>query len=199
MRIGVLALQGDFEAHARVYRELGVDVVEIRLVDQLELIDALVMPGGESTTLLKLMEYEAWFDALPAFVAAGKSIFATCAGAILSAREVLDPPQRSLGLLDATVRRNGFGRQIDSFETELDVSGESTPVKAVFIRAPRFVDLSPEVEVLARFDGEPVLVRQGNVLAATFHPELTDDSRIHRRLLMMVEQQTSRTSSALAG
>lgn len=199
LQVGVLALQGDFDAHAAVYRELGVDVVEIRRVAELDSMDALVMPGGESSTLLKLMEHEDWFGALPAFVAAGKSILATCAGAILIAREVQDPPQRSLGLIDATVRRNGFGRQIDSFETDLDVSGESTPVRAVFIRAPRFVELSPEVEVLARYDGEPVLVRQGNVLAATFHPELTDDSRIHRQLLKLAEQQTSRTSSALAG
>lgn len=187
-RIGVLALQGDFEAHVSAYTALGVETIEVRRVDALAGIDGLVLPGGESTTLLKLMEDEPWFDALREFHEAGKALFATCAGAILLAREVLDPEQRSVGLLDVTIRRNGFGRQIDSFETDLDVRGEAEPAKAVFIRAPRLVELGPRVEVLARLRDEPVLVRQGNVMAATFHPELTSDRRLHRRFLEMAAQ-----------
>ena len=196
-RIGVLALQGDFEAHAASYAVLGIDTVEVRRVATLHEIDGLVLPGGESTTLLKLMEDEPWFPALGEFHDAGKAIFATCAGAILLAREVLDPEQRSVGLLDVTIRRNGFGRQIDSFETDLVVAGEERPVPAVFIRAPRFLSIGPNVEVLARLDGEPVLIKQGNVLAATFHPELTQDRRLHRRFLELAQhQQDPETRSA---
>ena len=188
-RIGVLALQGDFEAHARAYGELGVDAVEVRRVDQLRRIDGLVLPGGESTTVLKLMEDEPWFPALREFHDAGRAFFATCAGVILLAREVTPFGQRSIGLLDATIRRNAFGRQIDSFETDLEVRGEDGPMKAVFIRAPRFVATDPHVEVLAHLEDEPVLVRQGNILAATFHPELTDDRRLHRRFLELAARQ----------
>ncbi|MEE8412311.1 MAG: pyridoxal 5'-phosphate synthase glutaminase subunit PdxT [Acidobacteriota bacterium] len=188
-RIGVLALQGDFEAHIRAYTALGVDAIEVRRVAQLQHIDGLVMPGGESTTLLKLMEDEPWFDALREFHDDGKAFFATCAGAILLARKVVGSAQRSIGLLDATIQRNAFGRQIDSFETDLEVRGEDGPVKAVFIRAPRFLATDPHVEVLARLGDEPVLVRQGNVMAATFHPELTDDRRLHRRFLELAARR----------
>lgn len=202
-RIGVLALQGDFEAHANVYRTLGVDVVEVRRVAQLEALDGLVLPGGESTTLLKLMEDEPWFDALREFHDNGKALFATCAGTILLAREVAGSEQRSLGLLDVTIRRNAFGRQIDSFETNLEVAGEDGPLKAVFIRAPRFEATAPHVEVLATLGEEPVLVRQDTILAATFHPELTDDHRLHRRFLEMAARQdrpvTARATGAIAG
>ncbi len=202
-RIGVLALQGDFEAHSEAYAALGVRTVEVRRSDRLRDIDGLVMPGGESTTLLKLMEDEPWFEALREFHEAGKALFATCAGVILLAREVVDPRQRSIGLLDAKVQRNAFGRQIDSFETELEVEGEVSPLHAVFIRAPRFLTTGPHVEVLARLEQEPVLVRQGNVLAATFHPELTDDRRLHRRFLEMAARQeptvTKRVAGATAG
>jgi len=202
-RIGVLALQGDFGAHARAYKALGVDAVEVRRMAQLLDIDALVLPGGESTTLLKLMEDEPWFDALREFHDAGKAFFATCAGVILLAREVVPAGQRSIGLLDATIQRNGFGRQIDSFETDLEVRGEDDPMRAVFIRAPRFAATDPHVEVLARLDAEPVLVRQGNILAATFHPELTDDRRLHRRFLALAARQeppvTERATGVAAG
>jgi 5'-phosphate synthase pdxT subunit len=199
-RLGVLALQGGFEAHVRGYADLGVEAVEVRRVAELSELDGLVLPGGESTTLLKLMRYEPWFDAFRGFHDAGKAIFGTCAGAILLAREVLDPVQDSVGLLDATIRRNGFGRQIDSFETDLEVEGEERPVRAVFIRAPRFSALGPAVEVLARFDDEPVLVREGNVMAATFHPELTDDRCLHRRFLTMANNPLRlRAPRAIAG
>ena len=188
-RIGVLALQGDFEAHASTYRVLGVEAVEVRRLAGLQAIDGLVLPGGESTTLLKLMEDEPWFEALREFRDAGKALFATCAGAILIAREVVGPAQRSIGLLDATIQRNAYGRQIDSFEADLEVLGEEKAFRAVFIRAPRFLAVEAHVEVLARLGDEPVLVRQGNVMAATFHPELTNDRRLHRRFLELAANQ----------
>lgn len=198
-RIGVLALQGDFEAHARAYAALGVEAVEVRRVAGLRDIDGLVLPGGESTTLLKLMEDEPWFEALREFYEAGKALFATCAGVILLAREVVPAGQRSIGLLDAKVQRNAFGRQIDSFETDMIVRGEDGPLRAVFIRAPRFVATDPHVEVLARLEDEPVLVRQGNIMAATFHPELTDDVRLHRRFLDMAARRELPVMQRAAG
>lgn len=186
-RIGVLALQGDFGAHRAAFADLGVDVAEVRRVAALEQLDGLVIPGGESTTLLNLMADEPWFEALRAFHGAGGSLFGTCAGAILLAREVRDPQQPGLGLLDAVVQRNGFGRQIDSFETTLEMLGSAEPLTAVFIRAPRFTEVGVGVDVLARLDGEPVLVREGRVIAATFHTELTRDRRLQRLFLEGVE------------
>jgi 5'-phosphate synthase pdxT subunit len=188
-RIGVLALQGDFEAHDRVLRALGVATAEVRRPHQLETLDGLVLPGGESTTLLNLMRDGPWFEELGRFHDRGGAILATCAGAILLSREVRDPVQPSLGLLDAVIRRNGYGRQVDSFEADIEVEGFERPLPAVFIRAPRFLKLGPGVDVLARLgrDGlapaEPVLVRQGKIMAGTFHPELTDDARLHRQFL----------------
>jgi 5'-phosphate synthase pdxT subunit len=186
-RIGVLALQGNFAKHAAAFMDLGQAVLEVRHVRQLEEIDGLVIPGGESTTLLNLMEDEPWFEALREFHGGGGSLFGTCAGAILLSREVHNPAQRSLGLLDAVIHRNAFGRQIDSFETGIALAGSDRPLRAVFIRAPRFVDLGAEVEVLARFENEPVLVRQNGVLAATFHPELTRDRQLQRMFLEMTQ------------
>jgi 5'-phosphate synthase pdxT subunit len=151
----------------------------VRRADRLADLHGLVLPGGESTTLLHLMQDEPWFEALGAFHRRGGALLATCAGTILLAREVQEPRQPSLGLLDAVVRRNGYGRQVDSFEAALDIVGFDRPLHAVFIRAPRFTAVGPGVEVLARYAGEPVLVRQGRMLAATFHPELSEDSRLH--------------------
>jgi len=192
-RIGVLALQGDFEAHCRTLRGLGVEAVEVRRPNQLEDLNGLVLPGGESTTLLNLMQDGPWFEELRKYHERGGAILATCAGAILLSREVRNPGQPSLGLLDAVIQRNGFGRQVDSFEAELEVEGYDGPLHAVFIRAPRFLELGPGVDVLARLGGEhvgelvesaePVLVRQGRILAGTFHPELTADSRLHRQFV----------------
>jgi pyridoxal 5'-phosphate synthase pdxT subunit len=188
---GVLALQGDFAAHARTFARLGVTAREVRRVAELEALRALVIPGGESTTLLNLMRDEPWFEALRDFHGRGGALLGTCAGAILVAREVL-PEQPSLGLLDAVVERNSFGRQVDSFETPLEAEPPlQPPLTGVFIRAPRFRLLGPDVQVLARIPdraglagtGEPVLARAGRVLAATFHPELTDSVAIHRLLL----------------
>jgi pyridoxal 5'-phosphate synthase pdxT subunit len=180
VRIGVLALQGDFAAHARALSRAAAQPVEVRRVTGLDGLSGLVLPGGESTTLLNLMGDEPWFDALARFHREGGHLFGTCAGAILLSREVLHPTQPSLGLLDATIERNAFGRQVDSFETCLPAPPLGGDVEAVFIRAPRFRALGPGVEVLARLGDEPVLVRQDRVLAGTFHPELTGDARLHR-------------------
>ena len=198
-RIGVLALQGDFAAHARVLRGLGADVVDVRHVARLAGLDGLVIPGGESTTLLNLMADEPWFPALREFHESGGAILGTCAGAILLASEVTGPSQPSLGLLDATIARNGFGRQVDSFETTLDAPALGGAVQAVFIRAPRFARLGPHVDTLAVYDREAVLVREGRVLAATFHPELTPDAELHAYFLGMVQgSETTVASGARA-
>jgi len=180
--IGVLALQGAFEAHQRVLADLGHTTVQVRTPAHLEQVDALVLPGGESTTMSKLLGTSGLFEPLAARFAAGLPAFGTCAGMILLAREVLDgrPDQRSFGVVDIAVQRNGYGRQIDSFETDLPVVGDSVPFRAVFIRAPKMVRHGADVEVLAAHDGVPVLVRQGDVLVASFHPELTGDHRLHQ-------------------
>ncbi len=192
LHVGVLALQGDFDAHARALRRVGASPVEVRRVAELSALGALVVPGGESTTLLHLMRDEPWFEALREFHARGGFIFGTCAGAILLAREVRAPGQPSLGLLDAVVARNAYGRQIDSFETALDVAEiEGGPLRVAFIRAPRLLEVGPAVEVLARLRGEPVLVRQGRVMAATFHSELTGDDRLHARLVALTSTPVS--------
>ena len=181
MKIGVLALQGDFAAHVKALERLGVGVAEVRRPAELARLDGLVIPGGESTTLLKLMGAD-FPPAVRAFHAAGRSIYGTCAGLILLAREVMSPRQPSLGLIDVTVERNAYGRQRESFETEGEARLDAAPmpVRMVFIRAPRIVRVGPGVTVLATYRGEPVLAREGPVLVSTFHPELTDDLAVHR-------------------
>jgi pyridoxal 5'-phosphate synthase pdxT subunit len=176
--VGVLALQGGFEAHAKLLADLGAQVRELRTPADLEGIDALVIPGGESTTITLGVEREGLAGPLADFVGSGKPVLGTCAGMIMLDRE-------HLGLLDVAVRRNAFGRQLASFETELDFEG--APLEAVFIRAPWVEELGEDVEVLAEVDGHPVAVRQGNILAVAFHPELGDDSRLHRWLLDRVQ------------
>jgi 5'-phosphate synthase pdxT subunit len=182
-RIGVLALQGDFAAHGRTLAELGASVPEVRRPHELAGLDGLVLPGGESTTLLNLMRDEPWFDALRRYHAEGGAFLATCAGTILLAREVTSPSQPSLGILDAVVERNAYGRQVDSFEATLDAPKLGGQVPAVFIRAPRLVSVGKGVETLASHAGAPVLVRGPRILAMTFHPELTGDPRLHRYFL----------------
>jgi 5'-phosphate synthase pdxT subunit len=177
--LGVLALQGDFAAHLAAFRELGVEAREVRRVSELAGLAGLMIPGGESTALLNLMRDEPWFEAIGRLHAAGGVLAGTCAGAILLAREVR-PRQPSLALLDAVIERNAWGRQVDSFEARVDAPALGGAIDAVFIRAPRFRALFPEVEVLGRYAGEPVLVRQGRVVAATFHPELTGSRALHR-------------------
>jgi 5'-phosphate synthase pdxT subunit len=186
MKIGVLALQGDFDAHRRRLEELGAEVVLVRKPEQLEGLDGLVIPGGESTTFLKLLG-ETGFEKLREFVRS-RPTFGTCAGAILLASEVISPAQKGLGALDATVQRNAYGRQVDSSIRKgiCRIGGSESPLEMVFIRAPKFQRLGQQVEVLASESGDPVLVRQGKVMAATFHPELSDDKRVHQAFLDLV-------------
>jgi 5'-phosphate synthase pdxT subunit len=200
--IGILALQGDFAAHAASLRSLGVEPCEVRRSDRLEQLAGLIIPGGESTTLLNLMRDEPWFERLEEFHRRGGALLGTCAGAILLARRVTGPEQRCLGLLDVEVERNAYGRQVDSFEAEVDLVGSDEPLRASFIRAPRFRRLGTRVEVLATLGGEPVLVREGRVVAATFHTELTGERRLHSLFLEMAngkqseEQKHSRRRAA---
>lgn len=178
--VAVLALQGDFDAHRRALGEIGVPSFEARRPEELDRAAGLVIPGGESTTLWKFFELAPWEDAIGRFAASGRPVLGTCAGAIVLAREVTNPPQKGLALVDMSVARNAYGRQADSFIGEVDAPVFGSSLPAVFIRAPRITSVGPGVEVLASRAGEPVLVRQGSVVAATFHPELTGDRRIHR-------------------
>jgi 5'-phosphate synthase pdxT subunit len=182
-RIGVLALQGDYAAHAEALIEAGAIPSLVKNPEDLRLdgesLDGLILPGGESTTMLKFLERRGLFESLQEFTAA-RPVFGTCAGAILLAREVRHPTQRSLGLLDAAVERNAYGRQIDSTILTEPTALPGGPLEMVFIRAPRIAETGAGVEVLARREGFPVLVRQGNLLAATFHPELSQDRRVHK-------------------
>jgi 5'-phosphate synthase pdxT subunit len=182
MKIGVLALQGDFDAHRKRLQELGAEVVLVKKPEQLDEIDGLVIPGGESSTFLKLLG-EAGFEKLREFVRL-KPTFGTCAGAILLAKEVENPSQTGLGAIDIGIRRNAYGRQIDSSIREGLFRG--SPIEMVFIRAPKIERLGPGVEVLATEGNDSVVVRQGRTMAATFHPELTDDPRVHKSFLDLV-------------
>jgi 5'-phosphate synthase pdxT subunit len=177
LRIGVLALQGNFREHAQMLRGLGVEVVEVRKADQLDGLDGLVIPGGESTTFTRLMHLYGLDDGIRRFE---RPVFGTCAGMIVLDRD-------HLGLVDVSVRRNAFGRQVASFETDLPVAGLDEPMRAVFIRAPWVENVGPGVEVLAEIDGRPVLAREGRFLVAAFHPELTDDTRLHELFLDSVK------------
>ncbi len=190
MTIGVLALQGDFDLHKKALARIGEESAEVRLPKELERVDGLVMPGGESTTLLKLLDAWEFVPALEKFHAAGKPIFGTCAGLILLAREVESPTQASLGLIDLAAERNAYGRQKESFETEgvADLGQGPRPLKMVFIRAPRIRGMGPAVTPLVMHRGECVMAREGSVLVAAFHPELTDDETVHRYFAAMVRQ-----------
>jgi 5'-phosphate synthase pdxT subunit len=196
-RIGVLAVQGNFREHAAALRRLGAEVIEVRLPEHLDGLDGLVVPGGESTAIGRLIRLYGLEDAVRHF---SRPVFGTCAGLILLARDALDgvPGQPLLGSVDIVVRRNGYGRQVYSFEADLELDGEPEPFRGVFIRAPRVARAGPEVEVLAELDGDPVLLRQGRFLVAAFHPELTDDLRIHERFLELVRAETSSSTTASA-
>jgi pyridoxal 5'-phosphate synthase pdxT subunit len=186
MTVGVLALQGDYEAHKAVLERLGAEVVLVRKPEQLDSIDAIIIPGGESSTFLNFLAEHGFMEKLREFVKA-KPTFGTCAGAILLAKEVENPPQQSLGALDIRIQRNAYGRQIDSSILEGTTRLGSEPLEMVFIRAPRITRTGKDVEVLATRDGDPVLVRQGKIMAATFHPELSNDSRVHQEFLDLVK------------
>ncbi len=185
-RIGVLALQGDFEAHRRAIERAGAFASEVRTAEDLGRVDGLIIPGGESTTMLKLLELEHMLEPIRGF-GQQKPIFGTCAGAILLAKEVLHPSQLSLGLIDVTVERNGYGRQIDSRIANIDFDGKTT--EAVFIRAPIIRRAGPDTKILATYGGDPVLVEQGKHLASTFHPELTSGFDIHQHFIGKVLSQ----------
>jgi 5'-phosphate synthase pdxT subunit len=194
VRVGVLALQGDFREHIAMLRTLGADAFEVRTVDELDMADALVFPGGESTTIGRLARIYGLVEPLRERIEVGTPTLGTCAGMIFLGAATTGPDQPQLGVLDVVVERNAFGRQVDSFEADLAVAGLDRPVHAVFIRAPWIAKVGAGVEVLASVtdpatgEHHPVVVRQGNILATSFHPELTDDSRVHEMMLAMVEE-----------
>ena len=185
MKVGVLALQGAFARHVAALSALGCAAIEVRTEAELESVDALVMPGGESTTVSKLLDTNGLFEPISQRIDHGLPVFGTCAGMILLASDVLDgrPDQRWFAAIDIDVRRNAYGRQVDSFETDLVVDGLENPFHAIFIRAPRVERVGASVDVLARVGDDPVLCRSGQVWVAAFHPELTDDLRIHQRFI----------------
>jgi 5'-phosphate synthase pdxT subunit len=187
LTIGILALQGDFDAHRQTLNSLAVHTVLVRNPEELDGIDGLVIPGGESSTFLKFLEREGFLSKLQNFVAQ-KPAFGTCAGAILLAKKVTNPAQESLGVLDITVQRNAYGRQIDSSIMTAPTKLGGAPLEMVFIRAPRIEQVGANVEVVAEREGHPVLVRQGHIMAATFHPELSNDKRVHEMFLNLVRQ-----------
>ena len=195
LTIGVLALQGAYDAHVRTLESLGAKTRLVRVPSELEGLDGLVMPGGESTTMLKFLDRNGFFDVLREYVKSTPT-FGTCAGAILLANQVVHPPQRSLGVLDVTIERNAYGRQIDSTILQGKTSLPGGPLEMVFIRAPRIRSTGPEVQTLAERDGFATLVRSGNVLAATFHPELSKDRRVHQVFLDIVRGHREATSRA---
>jgi pyridoxal 5'-phosphate synthase pdxT subunit len=180
-RIGVLAVQGNFREHAAMLRRLGAEAVEVRKPEQLEQLDGLIVPGGESTAIARLVQLYGFEDAIRSFQ---RPILGTCAGMILLDRH-------HLGLLDLAVDRNAYGRQVASFEADLELVGDEDPLRGVFIRAPRVAEAGPDVEVLAELDGEPVLLQEGRIVVAAFHPELTDDTRVHERFLDLVREAIS--------
>jgi pyridoxal 5'-phosphate synthase pdxT subunit len=198
LKVGILAVQGDFSAHAAMLRSLGADTIEVRTAGDLQQCDALVLPGGESTTQLQFLQEEGLFDAIKQFGSDGNPVFGTCAGAILLAKNVQHPAQESLGLLDMTVFRNAYGRQLASDVFLGSSKLEPEPMEMVFIRAPIIDTVGPGVEVLAEHAGKPVLVQKGNLLAATFHPELTNDSTIHEHFLRLIEAKSLTSEKATA-
>jgi 5'-phosphate synthase pdxT subunit len=181
MKIGILAVQGNFREHASMLRQLGAEPVEVRKPEQRDELDGLVIPGGETTAIMRLVRLYGLEDAIRGFA---RPVFGTCAGMILLDRN-------HLGVLDLEVARNAYGRQVASFEADLVVAGDEEPLRGVFIRAPRVAEAGPDVEVLAELNGEPVLLREGRVLVASFHPELTGDTRVHERFLDLVREEAN--------
>jgi len=192
LKIGVLALQGAVAEHIRSIERAGADAVAVKRVEQLGDIDGLIIPGGESTTIGKLMRKYDFMDAIRSFSSQGKPIFGTCAGLIVLAERIQGDEEAHLKLMDITVARNAFGRQRESFETDLKVAGIDEPVRAVFIRAPLILEVGEGVEVLSTYNDEIVTARQGHLLAASYHPELTDDYRLHEYFIEMVREQADR-------
>jgi pyridoxal 5'-phosphate synthase pdxT subunit len=191
LKIGILAVQGDFAAHAAMLAGMGVEAVGVRTREDLAGCDGLILPGGESTTQLQFLQEEGLYDAIKKFAAEDKAIFGTCAGAILLATEVKNPQQESLGLLDLTVLRNGYGRQVHSDVVSAPSTLKPEPMEMVFIRGPIFERVGPDVEVLAEYAGKPALVQKARILAAAFHPELTDDTTVHQRFLDLAAENSN--------
>lgn len=191
MKIGILAIQGDFAAHAAMLRQLGAETVEVRTVADLGYCDGLILPGGESTTQLQFLQEEGLYDAIRKFSNQGGAVFGTCAGAILLANKVKNPPQDSLKLLDMTVLRNAYGRQLASDVFFGSTTLKKDPLEMVFIRGPIIEKVAPGVRILAKLDGNPTLVQKGKTLAATFHPELTADNTVHAHFLKLVADGSS--------
>ena len=198
MRIGILAVQGDYEAHARMLQRLGADYQFVRTPREAAQVDAMILPGGESTTMLKFLQEEKLEAPLRELAARGGAFLATCAGAILLAREVRGPAQASLGLVDLVITRNAYGRQFDSEVRQSLSTLKAEPLELVFIRAPIIEEIGPQVQVLASDRGRPVLVRQGKMLVATFHPELTTDTTVHAYFLKMAAEPASAAAPAPA-
>jgi 5'-phosphate synthase pdxT subunit len=196
VKIGILAVQGDFAAHAAMLASMGIDSVEVRTCEDLAGCDGLILPGGESTTQLQFLQEEGLYDAIKKFAAEGKAILGTCAGAILLATEVKNPQQESLGLLDMTVLRNGYGRQMHSDVVSGPSKLKSEPMEMVFIRGPIFERVGRGIEVLAEYAGKPALVQKANILAAAFHPELTDDTTVHQRFLELAAENANHSAVA---
>jgi 5'-phosphate synthase pdxT subunit len=196
VKIGILAVQGDFAAHAAMLAGMGIENVEVRTPADLESCDGLILPGGESTTQLQFLQEEGLYDAIKKFAAEDRAIFGTCAGAILLATEVKNPQQESLGLLDMTVLRNGYGRQVHSDVVTGPSTLKSEPMEMVFIRGPIFERIGPGIEVLAEYAGKPALVQKGQILAAAFHPELTSDTTVHQRFLELAGENSDRSALA---
>ena len=190
MTIGILSIQGDFAAHAATLQRLGVQTLEVRTVADLRHSDALILPGGESTTQLQFLQEEGLFDAIRQFAAEGRAIFGTCAGAILLATHVKNPHQPALALLDMTILRNAYGRQLASDVFFGSTTLKKDPLEMVFIRGPIIESIAPGITVLAKLDGSPTLVQKDNLLAATFHPELTDDPTVHRHFLSLISNSS---------
>jgi 5'-phosphate synthase pdxT subunit len=197
VKIGIVAVQGDFEAHAAMLAGMGVNTREVRTPADLDGCDGLILPGGESTTQLQFLQEEGLFDAIHDFVSEGGALFGTCAGAILLATEVKNPPQDSLGLLDMTVLRNAYGRQIASEVASGPSTLKKELLEMVFIRAPIIERVGPGVEVLAEYAGKPALVQKERIMAATFHPELTNDTTVHERFVKMAGQRSRQELASL--
>ncbi len=187
MKIGILGLQGDFREHVEMLQSMGVETLVVKLPEDLDLVDGLIIPGGESTTMGRIMENVGMKDVLADKIKSGLPVYGTCAGMILLSKRVVGFDQPLLGVLDVEIERNAYGRQVESFEVDITIDVlKGRPFRAVFIRAPRVVKMGEGVEVLAEYDGDPVLLKQGNILASSFHPELTLDTRIHDYFIKMV-------------
>jgi 5'-phosphate synthase pdxT subunit len=192
MVIGVSGIQGDFREHKWMIEKLGIGTYVVRTPEDLEKVDGLIIPGGESTTMIRIMKRIGLFDALKEKILNGFPVYGTCAGLIVLAKEIENYPQESLGVIDIKVRRNAYGRQVDSFEEYVEIKGFDRPFKAIFIRAPRVEAWGEGVETLAFLDNHPIMLRQSNVLVTSFHPELTDDTRIHEYFVEMVKQYSKK-------